>query len=155
MFPSPQIVEMVGRLGFDWVLLDCEHGSLSPESVELMAMAAEAVGITPIARPALNSPEAILRVVDKLVGELAEQLAAKKVTLELTPEGRSWLAEHGFDRLMGARPMGRLIQNEVKKPLAEKILFGELLDGGPVIIGAEDGKLSLTVAAEAPVPLPS
>lgn len=65
MFPSPQIVEMVGRLGFDWVLLDCEHGSLSPESVELMAMAAEAVGITPIARPTLNSPEAILRVMDR------------------------------------------------------------------------------------------
>ena len=65
MFPSPQIVEMVGRLGFDWVLLDCEHGSLSPESVELMAMAAEAAGITPIARPTVNSPEAILRVMDR------------------------------------------------------------------------------------------
>jgi 4-hydroxy-2-oxoheptanedioate aldolase len=65
MFPSPQIVEMVGRLGFDWVLLDCEHGSLSPENVELMAMAAEASGITPIARPTVNSPEAILRVMDR------------------------------------------------------------------------------------------
>jgi 2-keto-3-deoxy-L-rhamnonate aldolase RhmA len=65
MFPSPQIVEMVGRLGFDWVLLDCEHGSLSPESVELMAMAAQAAGITPIARPTVNSPEAILRVMDR------------------------------------------------------------------------------------------
>ncbi|HYL80594.1 MAG TPA: aldolase/citrate lyase family protein [Candidatus Acidoferrum sp.] len=65
MFPSPQIVEMVGRLGFDWVLLDCEHGSLSPESVELMTMAAEVAGITPIARPPVNSPEAILRVMDR------------------------------------------------------------------------------------------
>jgi 4-hydroxy-2-oxoheptanedioate aldolase len=65
MFPSPQLVEMVGRLGFDWVLLDCEHGSLSPESVELMAMAAELTGLTPIARPWTNSPEAILRVMDR------------------------------------------------------------------------------------------
>jgi 2-keto-3-deoxy-L-rhamnonate aldolase RhmA len=65
MFPSPQVVEMVGRLGFDWVLLDCEHGSLSPESVELMAMAAEVAGITPIARPAVNGSEAILRVMDR------------------------------------------------------------------------------------------
>ncbi|MFQ5542174.1 MAG: HpcH/HpaI aldolase/citrate lyase family protein [Candidatus Binatia bacterium] len=65
MFPSPQIVEMIGKLGFDWVLIDCEHGSISPESVELMAMAAELTGITPIARPWTNSPEAILRVMDR------------------------------------------------------------------------------------------
>jgi 2-keto-3-deoxy-L-rhamnonate aldolase RhmA len=52
MFPSPQIVEMLGHAGFDWVLLDCEHGSLSLAHVEVMAMAADAVGITPIARPA-------------------------------------------------------------------------------------------------------
>jgi len=55
MIPSPQIVEMVGAAGFDWVLLDCEHGTLTLESVELMAMAAEACGITPIARPATRS----------------------------------------------------------------------------------------------------
>ncbi len=65
MIPSAQIVEMIGRLGFDWVLLDCEHGSLSPESVELMAMAAELTGITPIARPWTNGPDAILRVMDR------------------------------------------------------------------------------------------
>lgn len=65
MFPSPQVVEMVGRLGFDWVLLDCEHGSISPESVELMVMAAELTGLTPIARPWTNSPEAILRLMDR------------------------------------------------------------------------------------------
>ncbi len=65
MFPSPQIVEMIGKLGFDWVLIDCEHGSISPESVELMAMAAEVSGITPIARPSTNSPEGILRVMDR------------------------------------------------------------------------------------------
>ena len=65
MFPSPQVVEMIGGLGFDWVLIDCEHGAISPESVELMAMAAELSGITPIARPRTNSPEAILQVMDR------------------------------------------------------------------------------------------
>ena len=65
MFPSFQVVEMVGKLGFDWVLIDCEHGSISPESVEVMALAAESTGITPIARPWTNSPEAILRVMDR------------------------------------------------------------------------------------------
>jgi len=65
MIPSPQVVEMVGRLGFDWVLLDCEHGTLSPETVELMVMAAELTGLTPIARPGTNSPEAILGLMDR------------------------------------------------------------------------------------------
>jgi ATP-dependent Clp protease ATP-binding subunit ClpA len=100
------------------------------------------------------APEVILKVVDKLVRELELQLAEKKVRIELTPEGRAWLAEHGFDRKMGARPMARLIQNEVKKPLAEKILFGELHEGGTVQVDVDpDGaKLKLSVAAAAPPP---
>jgi len=65
MIPSPQIVEMIGAFGFDWVLLDCEHGTLALESVELMAMAAEACGLTAIARPATKSPEHILQVLDR------------------------------------------------------------------------------------------
>lgn len=65
MIPSPQIVEMIGAAGFDWVLLDCEHGTLTIESVELMAMAAEACGITAIARPVTRSPEHILQVLDR------------------------------------------------------------------------------------------
>jgi 2-keto-3-deoxy-L-rhamnonate aldolase RhmA len=65
MFPSPQVVEMLGALGFDWVLLDCEHGSLTPESVELTAMAAAASGMTPIARPMTKSPEHIAQVLDR------------------------------------------------------------------------------------------
>ncbi len=64
MIPSPQIVDMIGRLGFEWVLIDCEHGTISRESVELMVMAAEASGITPIARPATASPDAILQVLE-------------------------------------------------------------------------------------------
>src|SRR5574342_188463 len=100
-------------------------------------------------------PEVIAKVVDKLVRELEGQLAEKKVRIELTPAGRAWLADHGFDRKMGARPMARLIQNEVKKPLAEKILFGELHAGGVVRVDVEpDGsKLKLVVSpAIAPVP---
>ena len=65
MFPSPHVVDMIGRLGFDWVLIDCEHGSISVESVELMVLAAEAAGITPIARPSLNSFEAIGQLMDR------------------------------------------------------------------------------------------
>ena len=65
MIPSPQIVEMVAAAGFDWVLLDCEHGTLTLEGVELMAMAAEASGITAIARPVTRSAEHILQVLDR------------------------------------------------------------------------------------------
>jgi len=97
-------------------------------------------------------PEVIRQVVDKQVRELAEQLAEKKITIELTDAGRSWLAEHGFDKTMGARPMARLIQNEVKKPLAERILFGELRHGGKVRIGVRGDQIHLEVMpAPAPV----
>ena len=65
MIPSPHVVDIVGRMGFDWVLIDCEHGSISVESVELMAMAAEASGVTAIARPSVNSFEAIGQVMDR------------------------------------------------------------------------------------------
>src|SRR5436190_20108219 len=65
MFPSPQVVEMLGHAGFDWVLLDCEHGSLSLADVEVMAMAADAVGITSIARPRSNSAADIQSVMDR------------------------------------------------------------------------------------------
>ena len=65
MIPSPHVVDIVGRLGFDWVLIDCEHGSISIESAEMMAMAAESAGVTPIARPPLNSFEAIGQLMDR------------------------------------------------------------------------------------------
>jgi 4-hydroxy-2-oxoheptanedioate aldolase len=65
MFPSPQVVDMIGKLGFDWVLIDCEHGSISWESVEMLAMAAEASEITAIARPRSRDPEEIAALLDR------------------------------------------------------------------------------------------
>jgi 4-hydroxy-2-oxoheptanedioate aldolase len=65
MFPSPQVVEMIGELGFDWVLIDCEHGSMSPESAELMCLAAERRGMTPIVRPESQRPEVLMRYLDR------------------------------------------------------------------------------------------
>jgi len=80
----------------------------------------------------------ILRVVDKLVLELEAQLEDHDVTLELEPEARSWIAERGHDPMMGARPMSRVIQENIKRPLAEILLFGDLSDGGDVRIVVED-----------------
>ncbi len=80
------------------------------------------------------------QIVDKFMAELGVQLAAKNVTLELTPEARSWLAKKGFDPAFGARPLGRLIQKEVKDRLADRILFGELAAGGAVHVDLRDGK---------------
>jgi ATP-dependent Clp protease ATP-binding subunit ClpA len=91
--------------------------------------------------------EVVARIVDKFVGELAAQLLEKKVTLTLTPEARGWLADRGFDPKMGARPMARLIQSEVKKPLAEKILFGELQGGGSVHVEVEEDGTKLRLVA--------
>ncbi len=80
-------------------------------------------------------------MVDKQVGQLAAQLAEKKVTVSLTDAARAWLAAHGFDDRFGARPMARLIQNEIAKPLAEEILFGRLKGGGAATVDARDDKL--------------
>ena len=65
MIPSPQIVEMIGRIGFDWILIDCEHGAITLDAAETLALAAEAIGLTPIARPRSNSPEEILQLMDR------------------------------------------------------------------------------------------
>ncbi len=92
------------------------------------------------------SQSVILNVVDKFVAELQGQLDDKHVMLTLTPEAREWLAQRGYDKLMGARPMARLVQEKIKKPLAEKILFGELSAGGEVIIDVDSGELVIELA---------
>jgi ATP-dependent Clp protease ATP-binding subunit ClpA len=86
-------------------------------------------------------PAVITRVVDKFIYELEAQLQDKGVTIEFEDSAREWLAEHGFDPKMGARPMARIIQEHVKKPLAEELLFGRLANGGQLVIRAEGGKL--------------
>ena len=83
------------------------------------------------------------RVVDKFIGELQTQLIEKQVTVTLTTAARSWLAQQGFDRLYGARPMARLIQKKVKEPLAEEILFGTLQKGGQVMIDEQENDIRL------------
>ena len=89
------------------------------------------------------SHEVIKSVVDKFLTELQAQLEDKRVQLEVTDAARSWLAEGGYDAAMGARPMARLIQDKIKRPLAEEILFGELSDhGGVVHIDLKDGELT-------------
>ena len=88
--------------------------------------------------------DSVLRVVDKLVVELEAKLGNNNVTLELDDAARDWIAERGYDPTMGARPMARVIQEEIKRPLAEELLFGRLEDGGHVkITVGEDGNLEL------------
>ncbi|MDC9497493.1 MULTISPECIES: ATP-dependent Clp protease ATP-binding subunit ClpA [unclassified Pseudoalteromonas] len=86
--------------------------------------------------------DVILQVVDKFVVELQAQLDKKSVNLELTSKAREWLADKGYDKAMGARPMARVIQDELKKPLANEILFGELVDGGTVKVSVKDKKIN-------------
>ena len=85
----------------------------------------------------------IVSVVDKFLVELQAQLDDKKVVLEIDDEVRNYLAEKGYDRLMGARPMNRLIQDKIKKPLAEQILFGDLVNGGTVSIRMNADKTAI------------
>jgi len=87
--------------------------------------------------------ENIERVVDKFIGELRAQLKDKHVELELTEAGRAWLANKGFDKQFGARPMARLIQAQIKEKLANEVLFGKLQNGGTVIVTEEGGELKL------------
>ncbi len=86
-------------------------------------------------------PSTIASVVDKFIMELETQLEEKGVSIEVDAEARAWLAEHGFEPSMGARPMARVIKEKIKKPLAEELLFGVLEGGGHVRITVRDGKL--------------
>ena len=88
------------------------------------------------------SREVMERIVDKFIDELERQLSERRVAIELTSEARHYLAEKGYDATFGARPLDRLIQDEVKRPLTEEILFGQLSHGGAVQIGYTDGQLT-------------
>ncbi|MCR9109050.1 ATP-dependent Clp protease ATP-binding subunit ClpA [Marivita sp. XM-24bin2] len=88
----------------------------------------------------------ILQVVEKFVLQLEAQLMDRNVTIELTKPAAEWLADKGYDDKMGARPLGRVIQEEIKKPLAEELLFGKLAKGGVVRVSVKDGKLFLDLS---------
>jgi ATP-dependent Clp protease ATP-binding subunit ClpA len=86
--------------------------------------------------------------------QLEAQLADRNVTIELSSAAKEWLAERGYDRLYGARPLSRVIQEHIKKPLAEELLFGKLVKGGSVKVTLKDGKLEFETLEAAPPALP-
>jgi ATP-dependent Clp protease ATP-binding subunit ClpA len=88
------------------------------------------------------TPDIVERVVDKFVMQLEAQLSDRGVTIALSDAARQWLAKKGYDKQFGARPLGRVIQEHIKKPLAEELLFGELQKGGIVEVGLEGDKLT-------------
>ncbi len=87
------------------------------------------------------APEIMERIVDKFIKELEVQLVERQVRIEVAPAARRWLAEKGYDPAFGARPLARLIQDEVKRPLTDELLFGKLSSGGSVRVDAENGAL--------------
>ena len=98
--------------------------------------------------------EVVRRVVEKFVLQLEGQLAERGVTINLLPEAADWLAERGYDERMGARPLGRVIQEHIKKPLADQVLFGELINGGTVTVAVvgEGSEAKLELIAVPPRP---
>ncbi|MCV6587270.1 MAG: ATP-dependent Clp protease ATP-binding subunit ClpA, partial [Marinibacterium sp.] len=84
-------------------------------------------------------------VVEKFVLQLEAQLMDRGVTIELSPGAAEWLADKGYDDKMGARPLGRVIQEHIKKPLAEELLFGSLAKGGVVRVNVKDGDIDLQI----------
>ncbi|HUN60155.1 MAG TPA: ATP-dependent Clp protease ATP-binding subunit ClpA [Candidatus Binataceae bacterium] len=97
-------------------------------------------------------PEVIERVVDKFLLELSERLEVSKVTLEVSAAAKKWLADHGYDTRFGARPLGRLIENEISRVLADEVLFGRLVKGGRVQVDLESDKLSFAYPESAAPP---
>ena len=95
------------------------------------------------------TPEIIRQVVQKFIMQLEAQLADRHVTIETSEEAADWLAKNGFDELYGARPLARVIQEHIKKPLADEILFGKLVRGGHVRVELKDGKLVFDIDAPA------
>src|SRR5690606_4882637 len=94
--------------------------------------------------------ETVSRVVDKFILQLELQLADQNVHIQFDSDARAWLAEKGYDKLYGARPMSRLIQDQIKQPLAEELLFGKLSSGGEVHVSLKDGKPSFELTPAAP-----
>ncbi len=98
------------------------------------------------------SVEVMGQVVEKFILELEMQLEERKVNISLTPAAKTWLSEKGYDRLYGARPLARTIQEYIKKPLANELLFGKLVDGGEVLVRVKEDKLVFDIEP-APTPI--
>ncbi len=95
-------------------------------------------------------PEVVAMVVDKFILQLELQLADQNVHIKLDDEARAWLTERGYDKLYGARPMGRVIQEKIKQPLADELLFGKLVNGGEVAVRIKDGQPTFEVTPAPP-----
>ena len=96
------------------------------------------------------SPSVVGKVVDKFIMQLEEQLADRRVTISLSEAAHDWLAKNGYDQNFGARPLGRLIQEKIKQPLSEELLFGKLSKGGNVTIDEKDGELTFLFESAPP-----
>jgi len=137
----------VGKIGFGDSIADGQDGKKALERV-----------FTPEFRNRLDAtvmfgslpPPVIKKVARKFLFELEGQLQEKKVDLEITDAALDWFVEHGYDKAMGARPMGRLVQTKLKAPLANEILFGKLVGGGTATIDAVDGEITITCEAGEP-----
>jgi ATP-dependent Clp protease ATP-binding subunit ClpA len=98
-------------------------------------------------------PAVVARVVDKFILQLELQLADRNVHIELDDEAREWIVMKGYDKLYGARPMARLVQEKIKQPLAEELLFGKLVNGGEVKVRIKDNAPAFEIVPAAPKPV--
>lgn len=125
-----------------------DHSGDSMESISLMFSPEFRNRLDAIIQFNALDIRTISNVVDKFLIELEAQLDDKKVTVEVTEEAREWLAIHGYDKVMGARPMARLIEDKVKRPLAEELLFGKLEHGGHVVVKLENNEINPEIQEE-------
>lgn len=129
-----------------------DHSSDDTEAINKMFAPEFRNRLDSIVRFNSLSKDVIAKVVDKELLEVERQLLEKEVQLNIDKAARQWIAEHGYDKAMGARPLARLIQEEVKRGLADELLFGDLQNGGTVDIGVKDEELSFRIRANSKSP---
>ncbi len=142
--------EMVSRASIGFTVQD--HATDGSEAIKKMFSPEFRNRLDAVVQFKPLSGDVVKTVVDKFLTELQAQLDDKKVHLEVDAAARRWLAEKGYDRHMGARPMARLIQDKIKRPLAEQVLFGDLAEGGGIVeVSVEDGELVVKIPETEPV----